>query len=190
MKMTSTKSGICASALAFLGLKIRSWCFGRNTFESISLFCLILFALSGKLSLEANPFVQGNTRGGLGNKLFTIATTYAYAWDHQVEVYIPNLEYKKGILHDHVFSHCNTTNPMRRPLHVWTEPSHAYYEIPYQPDLRLSGYFQSEKHYYWLIQHPNTVAIHFRYYYPEDRSGNIHIQYGKDYVAKAIDFFS
>lgn len=79
--------------------------------------------------------------------------------------------------------------------------------------MKIHGYFQSEKYfahhrdkilelfaphqddlkciqtkYKWLLEHPNTVAIQLRKYV-EDPNGSRFIQYGKDYLRKAMNLF-
>lgn len=91
-------------------------------------------------------------KGGLGNMLFQVATTVALAlrngdnpvfdlkshWAHQGN---KPTRFTKGIFRGLVHE--------RKPKHraVYQEPHFHYAPIPYAPDLKLDGYFQSEKHF-------------------------------------------
>lgn len=113
----------------------------------------------------------------------------------------------------HIFYRCNVSQPSRPIAFSWSEPSFAYHEIPFHSDMSLHGYFQSEKYfvrhrekllqlfaphpddlkyvqtkYQWLLEHPCTVGIHLRHQW-EDPSGDLYIQYGKDYLQKAMKSF-
>ncbi len=129
-----------------------------------------------------------NFKGGLGNQLFQIATTLAVADDNNDEAvffsfsnlqqgkqptnYLDNL-YKKLTFNDNVVS-----------KNIYSELNFSYNKIPYQENLCLNGYFQSEKYfkhhrqiildkfyhydysmeskYNKLFGHEETVSIHVR----------------------------
>ncbi len=157
-------------------------------------------------------FVVGETLGGLGNNLFQVATASALAWDHGVEAYFPRLTHTPKLV-QHVFSRCKLFPPDPEVAGQWGEKGHPFQPIPYHPKIKISGYFQSYKYfshhrekllelfaptkrdlqyiknnYGWLIEHPNTVGIQIRYYF-EDPQGHIFVQYGKEYLEKAMAFF-
>jgi len=78
----------------------------------------------------------------LGNQLFQMAATIALAlengdsygfplWEH--EQHFPNL---KGCFYENIL-----------PGPEYKEPTFGYRPIPYRSSLRLSGFFQSEKHF-------------------------------------------
>ncbi|MCX6990626.1 MAG: alpha-1,2-fucosyltransferase [Chlamydiae bacterium] len=181
----------------------------------ISFFLLFIHCL------EAKPFIEASSRGQLGNQMFIVASIYAFAWDNNVDVYVPELTYKydstdpsmiqKNL--EHIFSRCNISKPPSSAKFVWNQPNFAYHKIPFHPDMRIEGYFQSETYfahqrnrvlelfapldedwnyiktkYKWLLDHPSTVSVHLRKYWDEP-NGNIHIQYGKDYLRKAMQKF-
>jgi len=88
----------------------------------------------------------------------------------------------------------------------YAEPDFNYHPIPYTPHMKLSGYFQSEKyfkkyrdlilklfappaeieeylqaHYSALLEHPNTVAVHVRTAYPDQKRG-----FNKSFYIKSL----
>ncbi len=173
------------------------------------------------LRLFSAPFVEAEIRGQLGNNLFIIATAYALAWDHEAEVYLPELSYKFDYNPQnvepklaHIFHHCqHPFIPPRQAAVTWDQPTFAYHPIPYQPDMKIKGFFQCEqyfihqrqkilelfaprqddleliqKKYKNILNHPCSVGIHLRWQW-EDPSGKSFIQYGKDYLRKAAQKF-
>lgn len=114
---------------------------------------------------------------------------------------------------NHIFYRCNFSQPPSSIKTHWSEPSFTYHKIPFQDGMKIHGYFQSEKYFAhyrdkilelfaphpddlkyiktkfkWILDHPNTVSIQVRKYF-EDPQGNKHIQYGKDYLRKAMNIF-
>lgn len=113
----------------------------------------------------------------------------------------------------HIFHRCNLSESPTGMKKYWHEPSLTYHKIPFQDGIKLLGYFQSEKYfahhrekilelfaplpedlkyietkYKWLLDHPNTVSIQLRKYH-EDPEGKAFLQYGKDYLRKAMKTF-
>jgi hypothetical protein len=90
-------------------------------------------------------------QGGLGNYLFQIASSYCLADDNGDTFVVDN----NDIYGQH--GHINTykTNILRHikfvdgftPLNRYSEPKFSHTEIPYQEDLKLNGYYQSEKYF-------------------------------------------
>jgi len=97
--------------------------------------------------------ISCNLQGGLGNQMFQIAATHALAL-------------RNGDTSGFNFSACNTPlqgNPSAKYRnnvlanvndsngHIfkvnYVEPKFAYDELPYGPDLMLTGYFQSDKYF-------------------------------------------
>jgi hypothetical protein len=91
-------------------------------------------------------------QGGLGNQMFQIAAAYSHAKKNNDTAYF-NLsnshtplqgenvsKYKDNLLQfnhmDNIYEICNK---------VFSQPSHSYCEIPYEPNQQLHGYYQSEK---------------------------------------------
>jgi hypothetical protein len=157
---------------------------------------------------ELGPFVSARLLGGLGNNLFQIATASALAWDHGAEPVFPDL-LPSSPRYTHVLFRCNP-GPDLGCWTDWGEPVFSYSEIPYQPNLRLGGYFQSERYfghhhrrlralfrpspqdarylseiYGWLSDLPYTVGVQIRYYRDEDPTGEVFPQYGTAYLERA-----
>ena len=95
-------------------------------------------------------------QGGLGNQMFQIATTHAYAKKFN---FIPKFDFARCItvhqgfsspkykdtLFKNLISFDYTTNNF---INYFKEPNHSFNEIPYYDDnLFLDGYFQSEKYF-------------------------------------------
>lgn len=156
------------------------------------------------------PFVTVHLMGQLGNNLFQVATASALAWDHGVELSLSEM-WPISNLH-HVFFRCSIKQV--HPSSEWKEPDLAYHPIPYTPNMKLIGYFQSEKYfahhrerllelfapsvedqaymekkYGWLIHSPNTVGVQIRDYKYEDPNQGTYPQYGKDYLEQAMRYF-
>lgn len=94
-------------------------------------------------------------KGGLGNQMFQIAATEALALRNNdkagYDLYTcktslqgkPSTYYK-----DSLFKKLNKINPYFDKFHFsYQELEFKYTEIPYQPNLVLNGYFQSEKYF-------------------------------------------
>lgn len=110
---------------------------------------------AGLISSETHlPFVSCDLRGQLGNQLFQIATTLAYAWDHHAYPIFPVLEDEDnpnpvfGLKYnrERIFFRLDASKPTRPFMHfygnweaVWHDPS----PIPFYPDLQLRGYQMS-----------------------------------------------
>ncbi len=178
--------------------------------------CLyIAVLLFVNLSAESDkPFVIGEMTGQLGNQLFVVATAHALAWDNGVEAYFPTLVSPVDI-YKHMFFRCKVAAPTLPITYIWEELRYQYDPIPFQPNMQIKGYFQSEKYfkryreeilqlfapsskdkmyfrknYDWLLQHPNTVGIQLRCYFVEIPLASEYMQYGMDYLEKAMALFS
>ncbi len=184
-----------------------------------------LLILSFSLALFGEePFVIGTIFAELGNNLFQVATACAVAWDHGATPYFPEMVENRvdhpfnpqniPLNFEHIFFRCNKTKPEGEISIVWNEKNCVqYHPIPYQPNMRLWGYFQSEKYfihhrerilelfaprpddleyirtkYSHVLSHPCTVAILIRDQY-EDPDCRLYFQYGKDFIQKALSFF-
>lgn len=163
------------------------------------------------------PYVIASVYAQMGNNMFQIATACALAWDNDAEAYFPDLLTnqldKIPFNNQHMFFRC-ATKPPEQPLSAsFSEPSFAYSKIAFYPNMHINGFFQSEKYfkhhqdkllelfaphpdyaahiekkYGEILKQPNTVGIQIRWYY-EDPTGAIHIQYGRDYLDKAMHLF-
>lgn len=76
--------------------------------------------------------------GRLGNHLFQIAATMGLALDHGVRYHFPRWEHEEDFPNADGFCLEIPTGPR------YEEPNFHYDPIPFQPNLQLSGYFQSE----------------------------------------------
>jgi hypothetical protein len=91
--------------------------------------------------------------GGLGNQLFQIATTLALAWENE-DTAVFNINGHKNVLQGNGASHYQKTvyrNLIDRKIwlskYVFREQGHHYQQIHYRKNMKLIGYFQSEKYF-------------------------------------------
>lgn len=163
-------------------------------------------------------WIIGDLIGQLGNQLFIIAATFSLALDHGAIPVFPDLASKTTfnlpINHEKLFYFLPYAIPQGDKISFFYQEPHFHYApIPYQPNMRLSGYFQSEKYfahhkreicdlfapsrsitdylqncYGPILQHPNTVALHIRYY-SEDPEGVFYCKPDKAYIEEAIRHF-
>jgi hypothetical protein len=184
------------------------------TCSCVIFFVGVLFAdvLHAARREEQKPFVIGSLLGQLGNRMFEIAATSALAWDHGAEAYFPDLS-PASQDYQHVFSRCNIKQPSQPIAFEWAWGV-GYEPIPYHPNMRLSGYLQSEKYfahhrarilalfaplpkdlkyiqkkYASILAHPLSVSVHLRYYQREKPDEDSFIQYEREYFEKAMALF-
>ena len=170
--------------------------------------------------LRAQDYVVGEIMGQLGNQLFIIAATVSLALDHGAEPLFPDLAQKTTenipLNREKIFSHLNlnlNSSPVRLN-YTYYEPYFHYQQIHYYPNMKINGYFQSEKYfinhkeeilqlfaapshiqnyleknYSHIINHPKTVGIHYRSYIHEDAIGLYHPTCKIDYYTRAIAQF-
>jgi Glycosyl transferase family 11 len=156
-------------------------------------------------------------KGGLGNQLFQVATVCAFAWDHNAEAYFPGFQrlipYSESSYH-HVFFRCHINPPSEKISMYWECPGYEYIEIPFLHQMKIGGYCQNERYfahqrdrlielfspkdedltyirnkYSSIIDHPNSVGIHIRYYHGEIPDAKNTIQYHWEYYEKAMAYF-
>lgn len=171
---------------------------------------------SHKNPVNEKPFVIGSILGQLGNRMFEVATACALAWDNNAEPYFPDFApiTRHSYDYNHIFFRCNIHPPKRGIEFEWGSPPFGYDPIPYHPNMKISGYFQNEKYfahhrnrllnlfaphpddlkyiqnkYGWIIDHPNAVSVHLRYYYTEKPGEDSFIQYEREYFEKAMALF-
>lgn len=104
--------------------------------------------------LHNYKMITTHLMGGLGNQLFQIFTTIAYALEHKIAFRFPDVyELPAGTTR---YTYWTTflkymTSFLERPdnlqLPIWNEPSFKYTQIPYYENLKLCGYFQSPKYF-------------------------------------------
>jgi hypothetical protein len=181
---------------------------------------IFIWFLVANCSLNAyeKPCVTGKVYAQMGNNFFQIATASALAWDHDAEAYFPDLKTSKThnipTSYQHVFFRCKSCKAPNKIAYKWVEPDFAYHPITYRPNMKISGFFQSEKYfvhqreklfelfaphpndwtyiknnYQWLIDHPSTVGVQVRYYKGEEPNSKMYIQFGRDYFSKALGLF-
>ena len=189
----------------------------KNTSLLLSMICIIQLAAEERDSIQS-PIVTCHLMGGLGNQLFQIATTMAYAWDNGATSYFPDLnknEYDLIESRDKMFFRLNNSPPPEPCTDFFQESCwHCPDHIPFNPRTSLYGYFQSWKHFHHhrdkllklfspsgliaehldknyrdLISHPNTVSIHLRTFNIRLHQGKTHPFIGLSYYKDAIDFF-
>ncbi|WP_068471351.1 alpha-1,2-fucosyltransferase [Candidatus Protochlamydia phocaeensis] len=183
---------------------------------------LVVFAFFLPTVLMAQPYVTAHLMGQFGNQLFIMAAAISLALDHGADYTFPDLlseqmdpVFKIPLNYEKVFYHLNAFKPPEPCDYLYLEPNFSYDPIPYQPNMRLLGWFQSEKYfanhkeeiidlfspppailehlqknYGDILQHPRTVAIHLRSYLKEpleQRMAYAHL--GADYVKKAMSLF-
>lgn len=179
---------------------------------------------------SAEPFVTARLWGRLGNILFIIAAAQSVAWDNDAEAVFPDLvkeldpnkpldlNYALNNLkssYKHILPHLNTTNNDAKIDTVYREKNFSYDPIPYQPNMVIEGWFQSEKYfvhhkekiqdlyapsetimeylkskYQDIIESANTVSVHLRCYTKENQTLDlIYPTYGREYFLKALTLF-
>lgn len=168
------------------------------------------------LNPNQKPFVTCLFDGQLGNQMFEIATTLAYAWDNNMDACFPDLnrdslgnQYNK----EHIFFRLNTQNPPRQIQNVYQDTYCSGNEIPIKNDLLLKGFFQCWKYFHHhrdkllevfapsesvkkklhdkysdLIANPNTVAVHVRTVRQIVHQGD-HPFVGLTYFRKAFEMY-
>ena len=95
--------------------------------------------------------VNSNIIGGLGNNLFQISTSLALALDNADTLIYDKSDVSSGhqpidVYLDNIFRNINFTN-INYPVVHYNEPNFHFNEIKYVPNIKLNGYFQSEKYF-------------------------------------------
>jgi hypothetical protein len=97
-------------------------------------------------SLE--KIVIGQIMGGLGNQLFIIFTTIAYALKHNMNYSIVNIEKKRKSYFDTpLYKNVKLNDKNLKGIKTFKEPFFHYKEIPKEDKIILFGYFQSYKYF-------------------------------------------
>ena len=139
--------------------------------------------------------VSCNFAGRIGNNMFQIATTYAYARKNGLTPVFNN--------HD-IFNWLPRKTDDMLFSNTYTEPSHEYTEIPkFKSGVILDGYFHSEKYFedirdYLLDEvfktpqksYLDTVAVHFRRGDYLDYPSKHPIPDFENYYLKAMEIFT
>lgn len=137
--------------------------------------------------------------GRLGNQIFQIAATIAYAKKHDMPYWVPQFSLAPHIWPTYFF-HFPKTPSYPYDYVKYTEPGFEYTEIPFHKHIGLEGYFQSEKYFVdyrkevmEAFQFPwqmleGFVSIHVRrgdYLQMPEK----HPFVGADYLNDAVNFF-
>lgn len=177
---------------------------------------LLLFAYLPLSAQEQRPpFVTATIMGQLGNNLFQVAVASALAWDNGAKPCFPEFEFESNrLVYNHVFFRCNKIRPKQQIEFEYNEPIFSHMPIPFHPNMKITGYFQSEKYfvhhrdrllelfaprlddlsyiqekYSEILDHPNTVGVQLRYYKWEFPNEDLFPQYGIEYLEKAMALF-
>ena len=165
------------------------------------------------------PFVTCQLFGQMGNQLYQVATTLAYALDYGLMPYFPDLWRKEDRIsynRERLFFRLNASKLPGPIQSVFREK--IYYSAdrppPFYSGLLLSGYFQSWRHfdhhreeilkilapsttiehylktkYSDLLENPRTVAIHVRTQNQRSHELRLHPFIGLSYYEEAIRLF-
>jgi len=184
------------------------------------------FMIFSTISLSATVIIH--LLGQLGNQFFQIAAAVALAQENKCDLYFPDFENFTDVYLKRTNLETNyNTLFYRIPNRISWAQSKFYYSdtefryrpIPYQSNIELSGFFESEKYFKKyrnlivelfatpddieedlardfssIIDHPNTVGIHVRTYYRDFkdvgyRIYNDFLPPDIEYYKKAIDLF-
>lgn len=93
-----------------------------------------------------NDYICGIFQGGLGNQLFILFTTMAYAIKYNTPYYFLNSERKRKLYFDTpLYKNINMFQKRCRPN--YRERGHEFREIEYKRKICIFGYFQSPKYF-------------------------------------------
>ncbi|MDE3055870.1 MAG: alpha-1,2-fucosyltransferase [Verrucomicrobiota bacterium] len=165
------------------------------------------------------PYVLCDPMGQLGNQFFQIAATVSLALDHGATPIFPSYLYEERwdmpINYEKVLSQLDVSTPDVCFDFNYVEPVYTYRAIPYQPNMTIRGWFQSEKYfrhhkaeilklfempdavkeeisamYPHILSHPKSVAVHYRGYMLENPiHSKVYAQLTLDYYKKAVERF-
>lgn len=164
-------------------------------------------------------FVIGRLNGQLGNQFFIIAAATSLALKNGAVALFPDFATRQDSFdlkenYEKIFSKVNKTAPLEDIEYYYSESNFAYSSIPFHDNMEIRGWFQSEKYfadhkeqiidlfspsneilhylqnkYAHIIDHPLTVAIHYRSYAKEDPLQKVYVQLGVNYYKAAMDRF-
>ncbi len=119
-------------------------------FNFFLIFCSFTFLFP--CDEEQKPYVSCSLHGQLGNQMHQIATTLAFAWDHNMVPLFPELmkkEYNLPMNYQRIFFRLNSS-PLPRPIlqrfKQWK--NFEKIDIPIRPNQVLDGYFQTWEYYH------------------------------------------
>lgn len=144
--------------------------------------------------LQRKGYLVMRLGGRLGNQMFQVAAALSLVEDYGVQAIFPDFQNRQhndfDINYQYFFHSLEIKYPHLPLSHRFEEHPHFHFQpIPFQPNMEICGYFQSEKYfkhnkekvcaffepsdqikeylrekYAPLLDHPNTVAIHLRAY--------------------------
>lgn len=91
--------------------------------------------------------------GGLGNKLFQVAATYALAMDNNdtcafdLNDHVSGQGFSSMVYRENVLKDIDELPYEWEPKFTYKQTGQTYYPIPYYENMILEGYFQSEKYF-------------------------------------------
>lgn len=141
------------------------------------------FWKSSPISKSQKSFVLATFTGDLGDQLFQAAAASAYAWDHNAEICLPDVQELSSAF-KHLFFRFKNQLPAQNIPYEWVQTFNGYQPILLPPNIRLKGSFKSEKYfvrhreqllklltpnfedkkllqmkYHWILNHPSSVGI-------------------------------
>jgi len=127
--------------------------------------------------------------GRLGNQLFQVATTIALALRNNDQYIFPYWNYAQ---------YCNLNNCFSNNIQItntYSEPYFHYSPIPYQQNLNLNGFFQSEKYFFDyketiqnLLTPKNNIDIQYNYTSIHVRKGD-YVNLTKEYIQLDMSYY-
>lgn len=111
-----------------------------------------LFILPGIIGADEKTYVTCSWMGELGNQMFQVAATVAYALDHDCEPVFTSFDYAAGgeLNYQYVFHRLKILQPDQN-FHYEEHPGHIerYIPIPYEKgkNMRLRGLYQNERYF-------------------------------------------
>lgn len=185
-----------------------------NVIFRITFFYFLL--ITPFLSHSAS-YVDAALIGQLGNQLFVVAAATSLAIDNNVDAIFTDFKIKDSrdikTNYNEVFFRVKTDGSPRKTV-VYTEPFYHYKPIPYHPNIKIKGGFQSEKYfkhnksailelfapsdkittyllekYRSIIEHPKSVAIHYRDFTSELPGETYFLDIKKEYYERALTLF-
>lgn len=187
------------------------------TFVFLSFLIVSVNAVDRRIVPIKSNFVSCHFQGQLGNQLFQIATTLAYAWDYGALPIFPELnrtDFHLCYNRDRLFFRLKAIDcPKQFVSNYFESGLHSTSRVPFKKDQLLHGYFQSWKHFHHhrdelietfapsqkdldylnykygaLIALPNTVSVHVRTMSPETCRKTFPFL-GMEYYRKTMDMF-
>ena len=163
-----------------------------------------------------NSLVTCQLQGQLGNQLFTLSATLAYAWEYNVRPIFPVLytdRYQIPYNREHIFFRLDAKNGPRPFINIHEEVNFfTYTKIPFKEDLYIEGYYQSWRYFHLyreailsifapsdatenylntkykaILDHPKTVSVHIRTSSPKVHSTIPFI--GLEYIENSMNRF-